>query len=321
MTNVRLSSLAALTLVTCVLIGVSRCQRFDRRTPGGLKVEASPADIEWVIVDTHDVGVGGHWVAKLTPRTNGKLIQDLIAGIESAVVKENSETASDGFIVFKFKRNGIQAFNFVEFSGPGVEIRPRFWSHTLGHPLKKIHKEKIGWKRQDSLPDVKVKQIHVWQYERRLNVISRESPSFAPLLAAGSEILKAFDPRWCMANVMWSDPTQSARFQGAPQFIFVLEEPLDMYKLIVWWKKGGRVVSHIRYETFRSSVIALYMERSRSGTAGWYVAFLSDEDKRKWYNWDFADTHFTNRNMGKPDAYKAFMRLLEVYEKVPPAAR
>jgi len=331
MTNVRLSSLAALTLVTCVLLGASQCQRFHPRTPGGLKVEASPADIEWVIVDTHDVGVGGQWVAKLTPHTDRKLIKELIASINIAVHGEQMSCASEGFVVFKIKGGGIEDFNFADIGSGPVEIRPGFWSRRLAGPLRKIAAEKIGWNRDHSLPRVKVKRIDVWQYESPVTAFRPDSPSFAPLVAAASEILKALDPRWCMQDPDVGDPRRVAAYQGAPQFILFLEKPLKMYKLIMHWENGAGYVTRIRYETFRSSVIALYMARFHLGIGGLYVAFLPEEhndvaavpgrDKTNWHEWDLVQAASAARTMGKPDAYKAFTKLLEEYEKIAPSPR
>lgn len=300
----------------CVMLGVSSCRR--------LNVRANLEDIEWVIVACHSEGFDRceQWVSKLTPDADAHVVRQLIAAINGAEYRGETETGGDGFVVFKLKGAGVQAFNFVPWAGePQLEIRPGFRSKGLVNVLRMIGHHKIGWNRDDSLPKVKVKQIHVWQYGERIAVIRPDSPSFAPLAAAASEILKAFDPRWCMPNVSPRDPTLVASSQGAPQFILFLEEPLNMYKLIVWWKKPDHAVSRVRYKAFASSVIAIYTERFGHRIGFHYLAFLSDKQSGKWYGWDFTNAYFTNRKMGKPDAHEAFKNLLEVYEKIAPTPR
>ena len=314
----RMAPAALLSLLLCSL----SCDRLKHNAEPRLAVHARFGDIEWVIVDTHQMGVGGQWVAKLTPESDSRIIKELIHAIESAAPGEPTKAEAVGFVVFKLKGGGIQAFNFSDVTrGRPVEVRYGFWSASLGPVLTRIRDGKIGWNRDNSLPKVKVSRIDVWQYGGYIESFRENSAHFGRLMEPLSAILLAFDPRRCTQEIGWGqDPRQNAAYQGAPQFILDLEKPLDMYRLTLRWAKPGEG-NRIEYSTFTSSAIAVhlsraYINRSKLGVGGYYVAFRSDEDNTKWYAWDLMEAIPALTDMGKPDPGKAFNRLLEVWEEM-----
>jgi len=314
MTMISLRAPAAIMLGFCAMLGVSSCRR--------LNVRAKLEDIEWVIVACHSEGFCKQWVSKLTPETDAELIEQLIAAINAAKWKGESDTGGDGFIVFKLKRGGVQAFNLVPWAGQrDVEIRPGFWSRSLAEPVNRIGEQKAGWRKGDSIPDLRVKEIQVRRYGKLVGALGPDSPSFTRLLEPVSQILRAFDPRWCMPNWEQGNPVHASRYQQLPQFILLLENPIPMYKLVVWWKQGAGVLSRVSYKTFSSSLIAIYAQRVGNLTGGPYVAFVPNEQRGTSYNWNLAQGSEAARTMGKPDAYKAFTQLLEEYEKIAPSPR
>ncbi len=292
-----------------VILGTASCRR--------LKVGADLEEIEWVIITCHTEGFRNPWVAKLTPNDNAKVIGQLVEAIHSANWRGESETAGEGFLVFKVKGRGIRAFNFAPWEmGRGIEIGFGFRSRELAEVLEKIGNEEIGWRKDDSLPEIKVNTISVWQYGREVTELAAGSPSFASLLSAASEALKTLDPRLCMPELVRRDPRQVALYQGAPQFILSLEEPLEMYKLVVWWRVDDPDVPRVRYETFRSSAIMIYLERFDDRIGFHYIAFQSDADPNKWYDWEVAGASQAAKTVGKPDARQAFETLLITYNQL-----
>jgi len=232
----------ATILALCVVAALCSCQR--------LRVRPKLKDIEWVIVDCHDVGFRHQWVSKLDPEADGELISQLIAAVNNSTRSGASESAEDGFIVFKLKARGVIAFNFTAWRAKGVEIRPGYLSPTLPKLLNRVGKEKIGWKRGDSLPDVGIKEMQVWQYGDLVMAFDARSPSFASLLSAGSEMLKVVDPRICTQDGRQENPMQLARHQGSPQFVLFLQERVKMYKLVVWLRTS--LTSNTRRSLLRS---------------------------------------------------------------------
>ena len=311
MRRMRLASFFALALALCAILLLNSCRR--------LNVGAHLEDLEWVVIACHTEGFWNQWVAKLTPETDAQLIAQLMGAINGAKwVRETSETGGDGFIVFKLRGGGIRTFNFVPWDlETEVEIRPGFSSRELHPLLEKIARQKIGWNKGDSLPQLTVKQVQVRQVGRPVEVFPPNSPSFARLLAAASPLLKAFDPRWCMPNYEEGNPVRASRYQKVPQFAFLLEKPIPMHKLIVWTEERGGVVSRVRYQAFSSSLIAIYQEHAgRDVVHGPYIAFVPDGAPNRSYNWSFPEGYFAARTMGKPDSAKAYEKLLQVYENI-----
>lgn len=309
MTSPKTRPAAVLLLTLCLGISLLSCRR--------LRVGGDIEDIEWVIITCHTEGFPKPWVSRLTPKENGGLIRELLDAIHSARWKGGSGTAGDGFIVFKLKGSGIRSYNFAPWEPGGeVEIRPGFRSKDLARLLTRIGDEEAGWRRGDSIPGIKVRAIEVWQYGRTVTEFAADSSSFAPLLAAVSEVLKAFDPRLCMPNLARRDPRQVALYQGAPQFVVLLEEPLDMYKLVVWWRIDDPDVPQVRYERFRSSAIMMYMERFEDRIGFHYVAFQSDRETGTRYDWEVTEGSEAAKAIGKPDARQAFESLLDAYNQL-----
>jgi hypothetical protein len=299
----------AIIIGLSVIFSLSSCRR--------LKVGADFDEIEWVVVTCHTEGFHKPWVAKLTPKSDAKLIRQLMEAIHAARWRGASEAGGEGFIVFKLKGGGVRSFNFAPWeSGQGVEIRSGFRSRELAKVLETIGDGETGWRRDDSLPELKVRAIEVWQYGRKVTELAPDSPSFASLLPAAMEALKTLDPRLCMPALARRDPRQVALHQGAPQFILSLEEPLDMHKLVVWRRIDDPDVPRVRYESFRSSTILIYMERFEDRIGFHYIAFQSDSDASKWYDWEVAGASGAAKALGKPDAREAFKSLLDTYNQL-----
>lgn len=304
--------LVAVPLALCLALSLSSCRR--------LKVGGTLEEIEWVIVACHTEGFWKQWVAKLTPESDAKLIGRLVAAIEGAKWKRGtSETGGDGFIVVKIKGHGVRSFNIIPWDYEHeVEIRPTFLSRELYPILEKMGEEKIGWKTDDSLPDLAVREIQVRQDGNLAGVFRPDSPSFARVVAAAEGVLKAFDPRWCMPNYAHGNPTHAWRYQQMPQFALLLGKPIPMYKLtVVDTEKGGHYVAGIRYKAFSSSTIVLYSSREPTAIlCDLYISFLPDGAANTSFSWCFDDAFIAPETMGRPDACEAFGELLDVFKKI-----
>jgi hypothetical protein len=312
MRRIRPACPIAFGLLLCWIVLISSCRR--------LKVGAELEDIEWVVIACHTEGFRKQWVAKLTPESDGRLIARLVAAINGARrIRETSATGGDGFIVFKLKRDGVRSFNFVPWDyGREVEIRPAYSSGALGALLEEVANQRIGWKTGDSLPGLKIKEIQVRQAGTPMRVFRPGSRSFDRLLDGASEVLKAFDPRWCMPNYDQGNVVDSSGYQKSPQFVFLLEKPTPMYKLVVEWKGGYAVVTaRVRYVTFSSSVIAVYRSYLASGAlSDVYIAFVPDGALNRSYSWSFSDAYWPPETMGKPDGFTAYNKLLDAYNQL-----
>jgi len=311
--------LMSASLAFCALVCLMSCQRRDSGATDRLSVGAKLHDIEWVIVDTHDLGVGGQWVAKLTPQANAELIEELINAIENAAPGEPIELAPLGSLVFKLKAGGIRAFGFCDVSpARQVQIESGFFSRAFGRAVLKIAQNKIGWEKDNSLPEVKVNEVKVWRYGQFITALSPSSRGFHRLAEAACEVLEGFDPRVCAQEpIVGRDPREVAWYQGEPQFTFFLDKPLEMYKLTVRYGRGGK---EMEYRTFTSSVIAMYWSSFHLGIAGYHIAFRSDQDKSLWYAWNFIHALYALKAMGRPDVTKAFKKLLDAWKELAPAS-
>jgi len=312
--------LTSASLAFCALVCLMSCQRRDSGATDRLSVGAKLHDIEWVIVDTHDLGVGGQWVAKLTPQANAELIEELINAIENAAPGEPLSLDPGGWVVFKLKGGGIRAFNFCQVvAGEEVQIEPWFFSRAFGRAVIKIARKEIGWDKDNSLPRVKVTEVKVWRYGEFITALSPSSRGFDRLAEGACEVLEGFDPRVCAQEpTMGRDPRESAYYQGEPQFTFSLEKPLDMYKLSVRYRRAQE--TQVEYSTFASSVFAIYWSSFHPGIGGYHIAFRSDHEEPVWYAWNFLDALEALRTMGRPDVTKAFDKLLDAWKELAPAS-
>ncbi len=294
----------------CLAVALCSCER--------LRVPPKLADIEWVIVDCHKVGVDRSWIAKLAPRTHSRLIKGIIAAINHARRGDPTKTSGESFILFKMKGRGIQTFNFVTWGEERaqVEIKPCFFSSRLVRLLKTIEEQKIGWKTDDLFPEMRVREIEVREYGRPPRAFRQDSPLFAPLLSATREILNAFDPRVCIERLFQGDPAKVSCYEGSTQLILWLEEPVEMCRLTVeWrWRKGPC----IKYVSFPSSVFAVFVDLDAERGDLPYISCMSGRRNGKWYTWDIWEMAEFARTMGKPNLEEAFMKFLEVYQKVSP---
>ncbi len=295
-------SIVRLLVIPALALGVGALLTSCR----GRNVPPEMEEIEWVIVDCHREGLWQQWVAKLDPRADAEVIRQLIAAINSAKWKGESESGGYGFVVFKVKQNGIRAFNFVAwFREREVEIRPGYWSRTLPKILNRMGQQRIGWDRDASLPDAGMKEIQVWQYGDVLAVLGPGSPGFAAVEPAAREVLRSTDPRASDFGAAQGDPREAAYHQRTPQFLVFFDKPADLYKLVLWHRRGENEM-RVKYRSFRSSVAALCWG---------YVAFHSDDWKGTWYVWDTSELLGAFETMGRPDPQIAFDKLLEVYKE------
>jgi hypothetical protein len=288
---VMLGALALLLLGSC------------RRQPSPPELE----ETEWVIVDCHTDGIIRAWISKLSPLEDADLIKELNASIRTAEWRGPCSSGDYAFIVYKLKRGGIKAFNFVAWTGdqPELEIRPGYWSRTMPKILDKIRNEKVGWTRGDSLPLARIVGIQVWQYGNLVTGFLPHMPEFAPLASAATEVLKRIDPRACTFGGEQADPRYVAEHQPEPQFIVAFEKPLDLCKLIPYFKKGDGTV-YVKYRNFRSSIAAIYLD---------HVAFLPDGGQKTWYAWVTWEVRRCFEHMGRPDPHEAFEKLLSLYQQ------
>ena len=250
MTGRGLCTHVAIGLLILSTLSVTSCRR--------LNVGADLEDIEWVIVACHAEGFLQQWVAKLTPTSDRTLIARLMASINVArEVGPTSETAGDGFIVFKLKPAGIRAFNVVPWGGDReVEIRPAYLSSDLGRLLRRIGNDRVGWATGDSFPEFQVNEIRVHEAGRPMRSFDPGSGSYRPLADAAAEVVQAFDPRWCEPNYEHGEPALSSRHQRVPMFIFLLEKPIQLSKLVVCRAEGDPLVARVKYVAFSSSQFA-----------------------------------------------------------------
>jgi hypothetical protein len=309
----------AMPMLLCMLVFLGSCR--PRNLPPEL------GEVEWLIVDCHDDGIVRAWISKLSPQDDAGLIEEFIASVRAAKWRGPSKSGDYAFLVFKLKRGGIKAFNFVAWGGdaPELEIRPGYWSRTMPKILDRIRDEKVGWRRGDSLPLARIVEIQVWQYGNLVTGFLAHQREFAPLTSAATEVLKRVDPRACTFGGEQADPRYAAEHQPEPQFIVFFEKPLELYKLIPYFRKGEGTV-YVKYRTFRSSVAALCLQ---------YVAFLPDATSRRkpsksswrhertafderdntWYAWDTSELRACFEHMGRPDPQEAFQNLLRVYKE------